>query len=489
MEDKIDSQEIRLRAARGSRLLLGRQVIVQVTTFFGGVVIARILSPEEVGLFAIVSFITGIFGFLGDLGLGASLVQRKDAIKDEDLQIAFSLQIILLSIIVLPLLSLTPVIALLYPNIPEDFSQMIRVMFLSLLLSSWRSVSVIQMERQLIFDKLAIIETVEALFYQCAAVAFTVNGYGVWSLIWAFLLRGAAGAILAYLYAPWPFRLRLNVSEGRKLLRFGLPFQFQFIVNQLTSAVTPALAGMVAGPIAVGYLSWALSLATKPLMVVENISRVSFPMFSRLQHDKQGFYEALVRYLTWVNLINISWVAIISSSGYELVQIIYTDKWLGAVPSLILFSIAIPFHSIIWLVAVSLNAQARVGTVNWFMSLRAIGYWLLSLPLLFLMGYNGVAIANLIINALLLFLLLYQSGRKYLLLFVGNWWIFTAGFIACVFGMLVKKMVIHLFGGGTGFIAMSSIIATGSCYAVAICFFAPNWVRKEIMNFISHKKI
>jgi O-antigen/teichoic acid export membrane protein len=478
--DNIDPQEIRSRAAQGNRLLLMRQVLVQIATFAGGIFLARILSPEEIGLFAIAAFIIGIFGFLGDLGLGASLIQRKDSINDGDLQLTFTLQLILFILLMAPLVALAPCIAALYPGTPPDFPLMIKVMAVSLLLNSWRSISFVQMERRLVFGKPALIETVEALLYQCLAVLLAFKGFGVWSFIWAYLLRSTAGAALAYVFAPWPFRLRLNWFDGRKLLRFGLPYQYQLIINHLTSAVIPALVGIFTGSAAVGLLTWALSLATKPLMLVDIISRVSFPMFSRLQHEQGALDKALTRYLTWVNLVNVLWAAVIICSARELVEIIYTAKWLDAVPALIIFSAAIPFHSFIWLVAVSLNARARLSLVNWITSLRALTYWLSSIALLSLLGYNGVAVSNLVVNILLLALLLYLAGRNYLRLLAEGYWIFLAGFITVISGLAIKKALLYLFNLDTGIMALVMILAVCCCYAVTIYLLAPPWVKNEL---------
>jgi len=489
MDEKIDVQEVRSRAARGNRQLLTRQAVIQFLNFFGGVIIARVLSPEEVGLFVIVSFIIGIFGFLGDLGLGASLIQRKNELTDRDLQIAFSLQTGLLFVLVTALIFLTPFLVWFYPNVKADFSRPVEVMAVSLFMISWRSISVIQMERRLIFNKIALIEIIESLLYQGTAVVFAVSGYGIWSLVLAFLLRSIAGAVLAYFFAPWPVRLRFNLPESRKLLRFGIPFQYQFFVNQLTSAVTPALVGAVAGPLAVGYLSWALSLAAKPLMIVDNISRVGFPLFSRLQNDRAAFFDALTRYLVWVSLVNVLWAVLICCAGRELVEIIYTAKWLGAVPALIIFSAATPFHGFIWLVAVSLNAGARLGIVNWFVSLRAVGYWVLSIPFLFFFGPNGVAVANLVVNAGLLLLLLFFAGKDYVKLIAANRWVFAAGFIACISVLVLKKLTAGIFNWGPVLTAGFTLFATLSIYLATAYYLAPGWALREVENMALAKKL
>ncbi len=487
MSGHMDANEILQRSSRGITLLIGRQAIIQLITFAGGIVLARVLNPADFGIFAIVSFIIGVLTYVGDLGVGASLIQRKEELTDKDLQAAFTFQLALLLLAISFIFIVSPAICDFYPQMPGEAIWFIRILSFSLLLASWRSISVVQMERRLIYDRLAVIESVEALLFQATVVTLAVLGFGAWSFIWAVLLRTAAGVILAYIFAPWPVGLNFNFSTIKHLLRFGVPFQYQSIINQLTSAVIPGLAGALAGPQAVGYLTWARVQASKPLMVVDNVARVSFPMFSRLQDDANEFLKTLTFYTTSVNLFNFFWVALIASVGHELVVLIYGAKWINAVACLVIFSLAVPFHSLTWLVGMALNGRGQIGLVNWFITLRAVGLWSLSVFFLPKYGYVGVAAADLIINCIMAFFLLARGGPGLLKLITGSWWIALGSALASLAGQLVKRGIYYYWGSGAIVTAtVSALLAVVAVYAAAMGLMLPRSVKCTLIRICNN---
>jgi O-antigen/teichoic acid export membrane protein len=265
------------RARRGVKLLMGRQLFVQIITFATGIVLARALDPAEFGLYAIASFLVGAFALFGDFGLAPSLVQRKEQITELDLRVGFSLQQITTTVVVVLLLIAAPWLASLYPKAPPGTDWLVRALAFSLYLTSWRSMSVLQLERVLRYERLAWVEVIEVLAFQVMAVLMALNGYGVWSFVVAALVRGIVGTGLAFAAAPWRVRFAFDRTVARRILRFGAPFQLQSVIHQLGGWVTPLFVGTLIGPGAVGYLTWASSNGRKPLMLVDNVMRVAFP--------------------------------------------------------------------------------------------------------------------------------------------------------------------------------------------------------------------
>src|SRR5690242_18333130 len=101
-------KDIHGKAKRGIKMLMGRQVLLQALGMCSGVILARKLSPEEFGLFAIATFLVQIFGLLGDFGLAGSFIQREVEPTDHERSVAFTLQQILTVVIVVLLWILAP---------------------------------------------------------------------------------------------------------------------------------------------------------------------------------------------------------------------------------------------------------------------------------------------------------------------------------------------------------------------------------------------
>src|SRR5438552_3939514 len=111
-------KDVHLRAKRGITLLMARQVVLQVLTFIGGVVLARTLDPLQFGLYAIATFLVSTCSLLGDFGLAPSIIQRKTDLSQEDLQVGFTLQQAITTTVVLALFFAAPWLVSLYPKAP-----------------------------------------------------------------------------------------------------------------------------------------------------------------------------------------------------------------------------------------------------------------------------------------------------------------------------------------------------------------------------------
>jgi O-antigen/teichoic acid export membrane protein len=390
------------RARRGIKLLMGRQVFVQILTLAAGIVLARALDPTEFGLYAIASFLVGAFALFGDFGLASSLVQRKEQITELDLRVGFSLQQITTTVVVILLLIAAPWLASLYPKAPPGTDWLVRALAFSLYLTSWRSMSVLQLERVLRYDRLAWIEVIEVLAFQTVAILMALNDFGVWSFVVAALVRGLVGAILAFAAAPWHVRFAFDRAAARRILHFGAPFQIQSVANQLGSWITPLFVGTLIGPGAVGYLTWASSNGRKPLMLVDNVMRVAFPHLARIQEDSAEVERTLTRYLTYLLCAAGLWFSLLATAGPSVVTVLYTDKWSAAVPALIMYAAVVPLEVLGWVIGIALNATGRVAFTSWIVVARTAAQIVLSVPLTLLLGFNGVPLAILVCSAALL---------------------------------------------------------------------------------------
>lgn len=386
------------KAKRGIKLLMGRQVFLQLFTFAGGVVLARTLSPSEFGLYAIASFLVTTVAMFGDFGLTASFIQRQEELSEHDLRVGFTMQQIVTSGIVVVLIVAAPWLVRLYPKAPLETVWLVRASVFSLYLSSWRTISALKLERRMHYGQLARIEIVETLIYQLMVVVMAVSGYGVWSFVWAGLTRGLLGTILTFVAAPWKIRFALDAPVAREILRFGIPFQIQALVANGGVWITPLLVGRVIGPQAVGYLGWAEGNGKKPLSVVANVMRVAFPHFSRLQHDRPEVERTLTRYLSWLLLLGGFWFSLILVAGPALVHFVYTDKWSAAIPALILAAAALCFDTTSWVVVMALQGLGLVSFVTRVTLCRTVAFIVLSVPMVYFVGFNGVPVTYLVVN-------------------------------------------------------------------------------------------
>ncbi len=483
------NSEINRKAKRGIKMMMGRQAILQILTFGGGILLARLLDPATFGVYSIITFLVSVSGMLANFGLAPSLVQRRGEIGERDLRVAFTLQQALITLIFGLLWLLAPALVRFYPQAPPQAIWLLRAMAVSLYLTSWRTLSKLQLERALSFDKIARVEVVETALYQGLAVVLAVAGCGIWSFIVAALARGLCGTLLSYYYAPWPVRFAWDREIARELLRFGLPFQAETFTQSVGGWITPIVVGRYfGGPAAIGYLTFASSNGRKPLLLADSFITVSFPHFSRLQDDLPEIERILVRYLTYLLLAAGLWSAALIVCGGSLVELIYGAKWRPSESALAIFSVAMAADIVLRLVSVATTARGHVKQVWSRTATRTAAQLLFAIPALHFMGFNGVPIAYffaLTTTMPFLFTLLGKGALKRVL-WPLNWillpWIsaITIGTIGMHFATsqesLSESHWHRALDTGLG------LIAVCLTYAVSAYFFSPHWLKQNLLQ-------
>ncbi len=391
------------RAKRAIAQLMGRQVVLQIITFSCGIVMARKLGAGPFGLYVISTTIVSVFSLLGDFGISPSFVQRKAELTDHDIQVAFTLQQLLTTGIVLTLAAAAPLLArAIYPDIP-GVAWLVRALSFNLYLASWRTMSALQLERELKFDRLAKVEVLEMVIYQAVALSLALAGCGAWSFVAASLAQGIVGNTLIYAAAPWRVRLRWDGPAAVQLIRYGLPFQAQMILNQLGASFVPIVIGHVVGEDGVGFLMWASANGRKPMMLTDNIMRVGFPHFARIQDDRPEVERTVGRYLGILMAVAGLWFVALYTAMPGAVQWVYGPKWLPAVTALVLYAVALPLDMMSMVGGMTLNGIGQLTASTACATTRTVlNIGLASVLVLWVdrsRGFNAVALAYVVTSA------------------------------------------------------------------------------------------
>ncbi len=480
MEGAESTHDVNRRAKKGIRQLLLREGVLLVLTFAGGVVLARVLDPTDFGLFGITTFLVNTLALLGDCGLAPSLIQRKKELSDLDLNVGFTVQQVLVTAVVVILWVAAPLLAGFYPKAPDVLIWLVRAMAFNLYLKTWRSMSALQLERRLDFKRLAMIEVVERLSYQLVAVVLAVMGFGIWSLVWAVLATGVLGTTLVYSAAPWKVRLAYDREIAREILRFGLPYQFQRIVNKAKTWLTPTLVASFIGPDAVGFLMWGTSNGRKPLRLFQNVIRVSFPHFSRLQDNQKEVERVLSRYQVYFLAISGLWFSVLIVAGYDLTRWIYTDKWLPAVPVLMLAGFLMGLNAVSGSTKTALNGLGRIRFTTQMTLVNTVISLGLGVGLVFVIGFYGVPVAFIVALLLTIPWLLRGLSKGAIKRILGpTAWVILPVLVSIGVGLGVQMVEMPLAVQALGSAAVTSVVYLGVAWLAA-----PVWLKERAQQYL-----
>lgn len=331
--------ELKRKSLAGMGAIFVRQVLVKFIFFVGNIVLARMLVPEVFGIYVIVQFVVQFFSTFGDVGIGAALIQKRGELSREELSTTFWLQQVLVWAVVVVVVLVAPIALRLYPTFPPVGVWLIRAMSLSFLFSSLKTIPAILMEREIDFNRIAWVDIIENLAFQGVAITGAFLDWGTWSFVVAAVARGFLGAVLIYSLSSWRPSFYCRFESVKGLLRFGLPYQGSQILSFIKDAVTPLFVGAYAGAAAVGYLNWARNFAFVPLVLSEAFGRVAFPVFSKLQADREFLGRTVDRSIRVLTFVMLPVTAVLIVLGPEITHFFYTDKWVPALDAFYLFSI------------------------------------------------------------------------------------------------------------------------------------------------------
>lgn len=384
MTPELDATTLRQRAKRGVVFLAVRALAVQAVTLFGNIALARQLTPSEFGTFGVVQFVLSLFTLLGDVGLGAALVQRRELPDTEELSSVFWLQLGFALAVVALVFGVSPWIVGFWPDLPAGSVDLLRLLSVSFVFTMVRVVPSVLLERELSFGKLAILEVASTFAFYATATSLAYSGQGVDALLWAVLVQALLGVAAAYSFRPWRPRFAVRWAFVRGILGYGVAFQTKNLVGFANSAIVPLVAGRLLGTTAVGYVTWAQSAAYQPLRVVQLLSRVNFPLLSRLQDQPNEYRRLLERGLEVSALAAYAFVAVCFGLGEPLVRLVYGARWIPAMPVFYVFVASVGVAFIAPMVTSALEAIGKprltaslslawmvlnwlvVGVVMWF---------------------------------------------------------------------------------------------------------------------------
>jgi O-antigen/teichoic acid export membrane protein len=460
------------RRAIHSVLALGvRQIVAQGLNILGAIFLARLLTPAEFGIYAIIVFIRGFLTAFSDAGLAASLIRQPVEPDEGDYRAIFTFQQMMVLGVAVPFWLACPLIAHLY-KLPVHDAWVFRLVDLSLLCSSFQVIPSTKLERDLAFHKIAVIEISMAVVFNGVSVFLAYQGWGEMSFAWGLFLRSIIGAGLANAIRPWRIGWRWDWERIREHMRFGIPYQGIAFISLMKDSIGPTLIAIFLGAAEMGYVNWAIMITYYPLLVLAVLQRVYLPAFARLQRNPESLSRAVEKVLLATNGIVAPAALATLVFIRPITSFIFGEKWLVAVPLFYVFWAGNLFTATSAPLQSLLNALGFSKTTFLFAVTWAVGTWVIGAPLILLIGAMGYAVATLGINFtnLLLFRIAQSRVRFKLISVVGPVW-GVAGLLALAVLLVRSVLPLGSSGGLAACIALyagSYMLVCGSLYRTEI---------------------
>lgn len=339
----------------------------QLVGFIVSIVLARILSPSDYGIVALVSVFTTIMQVFVDSGLGNALIQKKDA-DDVDFSTVFYTNIAFCLVLYLIIFISAPLIAKLYNN--EDLIAVTRVLGLTIVISGVKNVQQAYVSRKMIFKKFFFATLVGTIGAGVLGITLAINGAGVWALVAQQIFNLTVDTIILWITVKWRPKKFFSFTRLKELFSYGWKLLVSSIIDTVYNNVRQLIIGKFYSSSDLAYYNKAKQF---PELIVNNVNTsidsVLLPTMSREQENKEKVRTMTRRAIKTSIYIMAPLMMGLAFTANNVIKILLTDKWSASVPYLIVFAITYMF----WPVhTANLNAIKAMGRSDLFLKLEII---------------------------------------------------------------------------------------------------------------------
>ncbi|WP_430905496.1 lipopolysaccharide biosynthesis protein [Maribacter sp. 2-571] len=325
--------------------------------FSVGIVLARILAPEDFGLIGMITIFISISQCLVDSGFYTALVQKKNISHTDYSTILFFNMGVALLLYVL-LYSTAKYIALFYGE--PLLTDLVKVVSLSVIILSTTVVHKAMMARQIDFRTQAIAHITSSVISGSIGIYAAVNGHGVWALVYHSLSRSVLLALLYWMLNRWHPTLIFNKTSFRSLFSFGSKLMLSELLKIFFRNLFLIIIGKLYKAEELGFYTRASLFKQVPGTLVGNILQsVTFPLMVKVIDDTEKSKHVLVRSTKLTGFILLPVILWLLFFAKPLILVLLTQKWLPTVLLLQILCLDILFHPMQYINLNYLNAKGR----------------------------------------------------------------------------------------------------------------------------------
>ena len=324
----LDSSDLGRRTARGAVVTLLGQGGKAVVQLVGLVLLARLLSPRDFGLIAMIMAIVGIADVIRDFGLSVAALQARtlSARQRDNLFWLNSAIGFILGIGVY--LCAVPISALYTePSLVPMTQVLAATFFINGLATQYRA----GLNRALRFTAVMAADLIGLACGLSAAVVLALTGHGFWSLVAQQMIIAVVGLGILVGNGRWVPGLPHRTGDMTALVRFGIHQMLSQMINYFSRNIDSIIVGIKFGPVPLGLYSRGYQLYVLPINQISNpASTVAIPVLARIRDDARRFSDYLLRgQLAVVHLVGAA-SAVMAALAAPIVEIALGEKWLSA---------------------------------------------------------------------------------------------------------------------------------------------------------------
>lgn len=327
----------RARTAQNVAIGVGLSWLNQLLQIASKVVLARLLFPDDFGVFALAAGLVSFVNTFGAVGLNYAIIQKSERATREDYDVGMTLRLLTsVGLMAVALALAVPWAILFRQPLVAPTTYVLATMYL---VTPWSFVPSTRLTAELRYKAQILPNLAGQLTYAGVAIGLAALGWSVWALVAGTVLGQVASVIGYMLAAPWRFRLSLRWPVARSLLVYSGPLLLVAILAFLMANIDDFAVGYYWGTTQLGYYAVACGLGYIPMTLISGpAGSALFPSFAKIQNDlvalRQGYLESFAYAVAIIAPAGIG-LAVIAP---EIIRISLGPIWIPATLSLVILA-------------------------------------------------------------------------------------------------------------------------------------------------------
>lgn len=405
----MSEESLKDKTVRGVGWSFADNIASTGITFLVGLVLARLLTPEEYGLIGIIAIFIAVSNSIVNSGFSSALIRKKQATGlDYDTVFLFN---ILLSAFMFGVLYVgAPLISGFFGE--PQLIPLTRVMGIVLVINAFALVQQTILVKKIDFKTQTKISLIASIISGVVGIGMAIGKCGVWSLVGQQIARQCINTALLWVLNTWRPTLRFSVQSFAELFSFGWKLLVSGLIDTIWKQVYQIVIGKWYTTEALGQYTRAEQFSSIFSVNLTNVvQRVSYPALSTIQDEQQRLKLAYKRVIKTTMLVTFVCMLGLAAVAKPMVLVLIGEKWLPAVGFLqiICFSAMLyPLH------AINLNMLQVKGRSDLFLKLEILKKTIAIGPVLLgiFIGIKWMLWGSVLVGFISYYLNSYYTGRE-----------------------------------------------------------------------------
>jgi len=391
---------LKSKVIRGTKWVAFANVFKQILQVTSLVVFARLLSPDDFGLFALLMVFVSFLVMFTDMGTASALVHIKEPSHKLLSSVFFFNLFIGVSFAIL--LTLSSEYISLFFNSPK-LEPLLQLASINFIIMSLGVVQKVRYEKELDFKYVTIIESISIFIGISGGITLAFLGVGVYSLVFQLLITSTLTVTLLWRVSKWRPLLYFSINDIKSIWRYTANLSIFNLVNYFARNSDNFLIGKFLNSSSLGVYSLAYNIMLYPLQNISRVLlRILFPAFSKIQDNNQKFRDAYLKTIFFISLVSFPIMSGLIATADIFVEVLFGDKWANLAPILMILAPVGVIQSI-----GTTNGSIYMAKGSTDLLLR-VGVWSTIVTVAFFIGgifygVEGVALSYLLSNIILFY--------------------------------------------------------------------------------------